>query len=68
MQVLADKFLSMTVEETLALPCMPKGRADVLAGGAVLFAVLMKELGLDKLIVSDQDNLEGYAIKKGMME
>ena len=68
MQKLADKFLSMMVEEIAALPCMPKGRADVLAGGAVLFAVLMKELGLDKLIVSDKDNLEGYAIKKGLME
>ena len=25
----------------------------------------IEELGLDKLIVSDRDNLEGYAIKKG---
>ena len=66
MQALADRFLSMSVEEIVSLPCMPKGRADVLAGGAVLFAVLMKELGLDKLIVSDRDNLEGYAIKKGL--
>jgi len=68
MQALADKLLSMTVEEIAALPCMPKGRADVLTGGAVLFTVLMKTLGLHRLVVSDRDNLEGYAIKKGFME
>lgn len=68
MQEMADKFLSMPVEEIAKLPCMPKGRADVLAGGAVLFSVLMKELGFTKLIVSDRDNLEGYAIKHGFME
>ncbi len=64
----ANKLLSMTVEEIAALPCMPKGRADVLAGGAVLFSVLMQTLGFEKLIVSDRDNLEGYAIQKGLMQ
>ena len=68
MQAMADKLLSMSVEEIAALPCMPKGRADVLTGGAVLFTVLMKKLGFKRLIVSDRDNLEGYAIKKGLME
>ena len=68
MQTLTDKLLAMSVEEIAALPCMPKGRADVLTGGAVLFTVLMKNLGFQRLIVSDRDNLEGYAIKKGLME
>ena len=68
MQAMADKLLGMSVEEIAALPCMPKGRADVLTGGAVLFTTLMKNLGLQRLIVSDRDNLEGYAIKKGLME
>ena len=62
---LADKFLSMPVEEIEKLPCMPKGRADVLAGGAVLLATLMEELNVKEIVVSDRDNLEGYAIKKG---
>jgi len=39
-----------------------------LTGGAVLFTVLMKKLGIARLIVSDCDNLEGYAIKKGYMD
>ena len=68
MQALTDKLLSMSVEEIAALPCMPKGRADVLTGGAVLLTVLMKKLGFKRLIASDRDNLEGYAIKKGLME
>ena len=68
MQALSDKLLSMSVEDIAKLPCMPKGRADVLTGGAVLFTVLMKELGITRLIVSDRDNLEGYAIKKGYRE
>ena len=38
---LADKFLAMPVEEIQKLPCMPKGRADVIAGGAVLFATII---------------------------
>ncbi|MBO5457359.1 MAG: hypothetical protein J6A24_00180 [Clostridia bacterium] len=65
---LADKFLAMPVEEIQKLPCMPKGRADVIAGGAVLFATIMQEQGIEELIVSDRDNLEGYAVKHGFME
>ena len=68
MQAVTDKLLSMSVEKIAALPCMPKGRADVLTGGAVLFTVLMKNLGFTRIIASDRDNLEGYAIKKGLME
>ena len=68
MSVLSDKLSAMTVAEIAALPCMPKGRADVLSGGAVLLATLMHELGFKKIIVSDRDNLEGYAIKKRLMK
>ena len=68
MQAMADKLAATSVEEIAAWPCMPKGRADVLLGGAVWLATLMQELGLKKLIVSDRDNLEGYAIKKGLLE
>ena len=55
------------IEEIEKLPCMPKGRADVLAGGALLYAVLMEDLGIQALVVSDRDNWEGYAIKKGLL-
>lgn len=68
LKVLADKLAAMSVEEIAALPCMPKGRADVIVGGAVLISTLMEELGFARLVVSDSDNLEGYAIKRGLME
>lgn len=67
-QALADKFASMSVEEIAKLPCMPKGREDVILGGAVWLATLLNSLGVKQITVSDRDNLEGYAIKRGLME
>lgn len=67
MQEMADKLSQMSIEEIAALPCMPKGRADVLLGGAVLLATLMQELGVKTLTASDRDNLEGYAVKRGLL-
>ena len=67
MQQMADVLSQTSVEEIAALPCMPKGRADVLSGGAVLLATLMQELGVQTLTASDRDNLEGYAIKRGLL-
>lgn len=68
LQDLADKLLAKSVEEIAKLPCMPAGRADVLTGGAVLLATLTQALNIPKIAVSDRDNLEGYAIKKGLMK
>ena len=67
MQELANRLVEMSVEEIALLPCVMAGRADVLAGGAVLLAEIAKRLGIEKFIVSDRDNLEGYAIKQGLM-
>ena len=67
-QALADRFAKMSVEEIANLPCMPKGREDVILGGAILLATLLKRLGVEQITVSDRDNLEGYAIKRGLME
>ena len=68
MDALADKLLAMEIDEIATLPCMPKGRADVLTGGVVLIARFMRAWSVEKLVVSDRDNLEGYAIKKGLLE
>ena len=67
LQAFIDKLSLLTVEETAALPCMPKGRADVLLGGTVWLLCVMQRLGLKQIIVSDRDNLEGYAVKKGLL-
>ncbi len=64
---LTEKFARMTVEEIGALPCMPQGRADVVFGGAVWLYTLMQSLEMEEITVSDRDNLEGYAVKKGKL-
>ncbi len=68
MQALAEEFSQKTVEEIAALPCMPVGRADVITGGAVWLATLLKGLDIPQITVSDRDNLEGYAARRGLME
>ncbi len=67
MRGMADRLLQTPVEEIAKMPCMSAGRADVLAGGAALLATLMEKLGFESVTVSDRDNLEGYAIKMGLM-
>ncbi len=67
-RALAEKFAAMTVEEIGAMPCMPAGRADVILGGAQLLLGLMEGLHIPQITVSDRDNLEGYAIKRGLMK
>ena len=68
MSDMAETLLSLSVEEIAALSGIPKGRADVIGGGALYFSVLMKTLGITEITVSDRDNLEGYAIKRGLMD
>jgi exopolyphosphatase/guanosine-5'-triphosphate,3'-diphosphate pyrophosphatase len=63
----AEELLQTPVETLEKHPCMPKGRADIIGGGALLLANIMQMLGADKLVVSDRDNLEGYAVKKGLV-
>ncbi len=67
LKTLADELLSLPVEEIALLPCVSPKRADVIAGGAVLFFVLTQRLGIEKIIVSDSDNLEGYAVRRGLL-
>ena len=67
MRDMADKLLKMSVEEIALLPCVSKGREDVLAGGAFWLATIMKRFNIQKVIVSDRDNLEGYAMRKGLL-
>ncbi len=64
---LADELSLRTVEEISSLPCMPTGRADVITGGAILLSTLLEALRLPSITVSDRDNLEGYAVRRGLM-
>ena len=63
---LAEKLLSLTVEERKALRGMDVRRADVIAGGCLLLYNILSRFGADFITVSESDNLEGYAIIKGL--
>lgn len=56
---LVDRLLSMTVEERAALPPMPAGRADVIAGGALVLEAVLRRAKGDHLVVSRADILDG---------
>lgn len=61
---LADKLLSLSVEEVRALDGMEPRRADVIGGGCLLLAEVMKNFRINKITVSESDNIEGYLMLK----
>jgi exopolyphosphatase/guanosine-5'-triphosphate,3'-diphosphate pyrophosphatase len=46
-----------------ALPVMHPGRVDVIGAGALILRVLMDEFGLDEVVVSEHDILDGIALR-----
>ncbi|MGW0159303.1 Ppx/GppA phosphatase family protein [Mycobacterium sp. NPDC003323] len=58
-------LLTMTSQQRLALGPMHEGRADVIAGGAIvveeLARVMAERAGIDELVVSEHDILDGIA-------
>lgn len=61
-----EQIIGMTKAERLALGPMHAGRADVIGGGAIiveeLAAVLGERAGIDELVVSEHDILDGIAL------
>ena len=62
---LADKFLSMTVDEIKKLGEVVIWRADVIGGATLFLHKLMQYMKIQKMTVSENDNLEGYLIRRG---
>jgi exopolyphosphatase/guanosine-5'-triphosphate,3'-diphosphate pyrophosphatase len=62
---IAERLLAMTHEQRTAIPVMHPGRADVIGGGAVVLAAvadrLSREAGLEEVVVSEHDILDGIA-------
>ncbi len=65
---LTDRLFFLSVEEIAQIPCVEEKRADVLAGGALWLRTIAERFSLKYLTVSDSDNLEGYAVKRGLMK
>lgn len=61
-----DQLLAMTRQQRAALGPMHEGRVDVIGGGAIvveeLAQALGKRAGIDSLIVSEHDILDGIAL------
>jgi exopolyphosphatase / guanosine-5'-triphosphate,3'-diphosphate pyrophosphatase len=61
-----ERLIAMTRSQRAALPPMHEGRADVIAGGAIVVEELARELraraGIDELTVSEHDILDGIVL------
>ncbi|WP_025738270.1 Ppx/GppA phosphatase family protein [Mycobacterium genavense] len=61
-----QRLIGMTRSQRAALPPMHEGRADVIAGGAIVVQELARELraraGIDELTVSEHDILDGIVL------
>jgi exopolyphosphatase / guanosine-5'-triphosphate,3'-diphosphate pyrophosphatase len=60
-----ERLLRMTHEQRAALPVMHPGRVDVIGGGALVLRTLMEEIGVDTVIASEHDILDGIALSLG---
>jgi exopolyphosphatase / guanosine-5'-triphosphate,3'-diphosphate pyrophosphatase len=61
-----ERLIGMKRSERAALPPMHEGRVDVIGGGAIVVEELVRELrsraGIDELIVSEHDILDGIVL------
>lgn len=64
-RTLTEQLLAMTRVERAALPVMHPGRVDVIGGGALVLQMCVERLGLDEVLVSESDILDGIALSIG---
>jgi exopolyphosphatase/guanosine-5'-triphosphate,3'-diphosphate pyrophosphatase len=57
----AGRLLGMTHDERAALPFMHPGRVDVIGAGALILAVILEQVTVDEVVVSEHDILDGIA-------
>lgn len=57
---LRNKLLNMSVEEKRNIVGLQKDRAEVIAGGVAIVYEILKRANTQKIIISENDNLEGY--------
>ncbi len=63
---LRDMLLDMSVEQKRELVGLQPDRAEVIAGGVSIIYQILCIAGVDNLIISENDNLEGYLSYKGV--
>lgn len=61
---MAKRFISLSVEEVRRISGMEPRRADIIGGGCLLNYLVMRHFGIERITVSESDNLEGYIMLK----
>ncbi|MFY1687814.1 exopolyphosphatase [Plantactinospora sp. WMMB782] len=56
-----DELLVRSSAERLTIPVMHPGRADVIVAGALVLRIVMERAGMDSVIASERDILDGIA-------
>jgi exopolyphosphatase/guanosine-5'-triphosphate,3'-diphosphate pyrophosphatase len=59
---ITGRLVHMTRAERAALPVMHPGRVDVIGGGALILRTLVELSGVDEVIASEHDILDGIAL------
>ncbi len=62
-QDLFHRLLPLSISELRSLPGLQPERADIIRHGIAILLAVMDALGLERVTVSDSDNLEGYLMK-----
>lgn len=57
-----ERLLVMPRAERAAIPVMHPGRVDVIAGGGLVLQEVLARTGLDRVVVSETDILDGIAL------
>lgn len=68
LQKLRDRIFSISLEDRENVVGLQKKRAPVIAGGVLWLEKIMEYMNIDQIIASENDNLEGFLIKKGLYE
>ncbi len=58
---LVDRLLGMSRAQRLELPWLHPGRADVIGAGALILSRVLRRTGVETLVVSEADILDGIA-------
>ena len=59
-------FLSCDGDERKNIVGLEEKRADVIIAGTIILITIMEELGAEKLVISESDNLNGAMISKNI--
>ncbi|WP_053203532.1 Ppx/GppA phosphatase family protein [Jiangella muralis] len=60
-RAISDRLLTLTHDQRLAIGPMHPGRADVIAAGALVLRCVVDRAGVDEVLVSEHDILDGIA-------